>query len=68
MAAWRLEKTSREGMLCGSFIRPNKTFSLVLKREASSPQKAANWAVVAAVGSEVLPMTEPEKGWEEGSL
>jgi hypothetical protein len=45
-----------------SFIRPKMTFSFVLKRLASSPQNAANWAVVAAVTSEVFPMMLPVIG------
>lgn len=38
------------------------TFSLVLKRRASSAQNAPNCAVVAALGSAVLPIIGPLPG------
>ena len=44
------------------------TFVLFTNLEASSFQKILNWAVDAAFGSVVLPMTDPDVGCIDGSL
>lgn len=44
------------------------TLGLEMKRVESSAQKAANWAVVATLGSSEDPIMEPEVGCMEGSL
>ena len=49
-------------------MRPKTTFVLFMNRLASSPQKAANCAWVAALGSLVSPMIEPVVGCWLGSL
>jgi hypothetical protein len=53
---------SRKQEINTSFISPKITFSLFANLPASSPQNAANSAVVAAAGSEVSPIILPLVG------
>jgi len=66
--AWLLDRTSSVVVSCGSFIRPKITLGFSTKRLDSSVQKSASCCVVAAFGSVVLPIIEPEKGCIDGSL